>query len=65
MDPIWKIIKRLTIGLVALIVIAIVAAVIATDTEWFRDLVRDKANAVSALRRLRSSTPVIESKPRS
>ena len=48
MDPIWKIIKRLTIGLVALIVIAIVAAVIATDTEWFRDLVRDKANAVLA-----------------
>src|SRR5277367_4522070 len=48
MNLLWKIVKGLAIGAVALIMIAIVAAVIATDTDWFRELVRDKANAVLA-----------------
>ena len=48
MTAVWKIVKGLLLGLVALILIAVVAAVIATDTDWFRDLARDKANAVLA-----------------
>jgi autotransporter translocation and assembly factor TamB len=44
----WKIIKRIAMGLVALIVIALIAAVVVTNTNWFRDLARNKVNAILA-----------------
>jgi autotransporter translocation and assembly factor TamB len=48
MEFVWKIIRRVLMAMGALIAVAIVAGVIATDTEWFRDLVRDKANTILA-----------------
>ena len=48
MRRLWKILSRIAMGLVALIVIVIVAVMVATSTSWFRNLARDKVNAVLA-----------------
>src|ERR1700694_1424448 len=48
MRRLWKILGRIALGLVALIVIVIVAVMIATNTAWFHNLARDKVNAVLA-----------------
>lgn len=48
MALLWKILRRIAIGIVALIAIVIVATVIVTNTNWFRNFVRTKANAVLA-----------------
>ena len=37
MEWVWKIVRWIVVGLGALIVIAIVAAVVVIDTDWFRD----------------------------
>ncbi len=48
MGAVGKIIRRIALGIVALVAIAIVAAVIILNTTWFRDLARDKTNAILA-----------------
>lgn len=48
MGLLWKISRRIALGILALIAIALVAAVIVLNTNWFRDLARDKANALLA-----------------
>src|SRR5580704_7044340 len=48
MRPLWKILKRVALGLGALLVLAVVAAVAVSNTNWFRDLVRTKVNALLA-----------------
>lgn len=45
---VWKIVKWIAVGLGALIVIAIVAAVVVINTNWFRDTARSKVNAILA-----------------
>src|ERR1700733_13704578 len=44
----WKIVKWIAVSLSALIVFMIIAAVIVTDTNWFRDIARTKVNAILA-----------------
>ena len=48
MRLLWKIVTRVLIGVAALIGVAVVAAVIVTNTGWFRDLARTKVNAILA-----------------
>src|SRR5271166_3315267 len=46
MRLLWKIIKRVAMGLGALIAIATIAVAVVTNTNWFRDLTRNKVNAI-------------------